>query len=585
MQSSFTEKDLMTGIPGARWDKEAQHWNLPLTWAACLQLRGTFGKSLEITGELKKWAWDERTMRIRPALNLRESLGLPVYVNDKVSAEYHVTEALTFIEADAELKLKAFQRADVAFLVTCGQAILGSEPGTGKTASIIRTLQVLMRMGLEPFPALVVCPNSLKNTVWAKELQRWAPELRVSVVQGNITQRRKLIAGNWDVLVINYEALRAHTRQAPYGSIHLRDKEKAHKELNGRGLRTVICDEAHRIKEPSAQTTRAVWAVLQEAEYRYLMTGTPVNNSCADLWGLLHGILPDWHPSRTRYLSRYALVGYNWFGGQEILGLQPATADEFRAVTEPVFRRVLKQAVLPQLPPKLPVQLRETWMTPKQAKAYREIEEQLLTWLDSGDMIAAPSAFSQLTRLVQFASAYAIVEKKSGKEQVRLSDPSCKVDDLIDFLDEMGEDEPLVVAAVSRQLIELAAARLSALRVPHSLVTGAVSVQERARSVDDFQSGRSRVILLTLGAGAEGLTLTRADTIMFMQKSWSPLQNEQAVDRIHRIGSEGHARIRIVEQVSPGTIEERKQEVLGAKGVRIEEILRDREVLRKLLGK
>src|SRR5262249_6410972 len=150
-----------------RWDKDAQHWNLPLTWAACLQLRGTFGKRLEVTSELRDWAWEEKDKRINPAMGLREALDLkPV-----AAEEIHAAAWLDKIEDGSELKLKEFQRADVAFLVTCGQALLGSEPGTGKTASIIRTLQVLIRMGLEPLPALVVCPNSLKNTVWATELQ------------------------------------------------------------------------------------------------------------------------------------------------------------------------------------------------------------------------------------------------------------------------------------------------------------------------------------------------------------------------------------------------------------------------------
>lgn len=575
----------MLSVGGARWDKNVQRWKVPLTWAACQQLRGVFGAGLEITQDLQDWAWQEKNTRVGPALQFRDMLSLngnlPLREMEAARISGAVVSWLDKIEDDTDLQLKDFQRADVTFLVACGQALLGSEPGTGKTAAAIRTLQVLSRMGLEPFPALVVCPNSLKNTVWVRELSRWAPDMRVAVVQGTALKRRKIIAGDWDVLVINYEALRAHTRQAPYGTLHLTDKQKERKELNGLGLRTVICDEAHRIKDPSTQLTRAVWAVLQEAEYRYLLTGTPVNNHVGDLWALLHGILPEWFPSRTRYIERYCSVGYNWFGGTEILGLKPENAAEFRAVTEPVMRRVLKATVLPQLPEKMPTMYRETWMSPKQAKAYAELEHSLLTWLDSGEMIAAPSTFSQLARLVQFASAYAEVDENGA---VKLTEPSSKVDDLIDLLDEMGEDEPLVVAAVSRQLIELAAARLTEHKIPHALVTGAVSVPDRARSVEDFQSGRARVILLTLGAGAEGLTLTRASTILFMQESWSPLQNTQAIDRIHRIGSEGHDRIRIIVQLAPGTIEERKIEVLGAKHARIEEALADKEVLRRLLG-
>jgi SNF2 family DNA or RNA helicase len=579
LDCSYSQRDLALQIPGSRWLKDKQLWAMPLTWASCLQLRGLYRDSLEITDELQKWAWDLRETRIEPALALRDML--EPESNDETSALFHVKHHLEALE-QGELRLKPFQVVDAAFLITCGQAGLFSQPGSGKSPVTIRALQILNRMGLDPFPALIVCPNSLKNTVWAQELERWAPELTVSVVSGNATVRRKQIMQGADVTVINYESLRLHTHEAGYGTIRLSEKQRARKELNAVGYRTVICDEAHRLRHADTAMTRSAWAVLHEAEFRYLLTGTPVNDHCGDLWGLLHGILPDWHPRYTRYISRYAEVGYNWFGGTQILGLRPDTAREFRKITEPVYRRMLKEAILPQLPPKLPPQVRETPMTPKQAKAYKSMEENLLTIVDSGEVLAAPSSLAQMTRLLQFASATADVDEKG---EVQLKDPSGKVDDLVEFLEEIGEDEPLVVAAVSRKLIELAAARLKARDIRYGLVTGAQTTVQRSTAVQHFQEGRSRVILLTLGAGAEGITLTRANTILFMQKSWSPDINEQMTDRVHRIGSEHHAAIRIIEQVTPGTIESRVREILEGKQWRIEEVLSDREMLRRMLGR
>ncbi len=579
LSCTYAERDLIMCVPGSRWNKDLQLWHMPLTWAAALQLRGLFGDGLTLTPELTEWAWNEKRTRIDPAMALREQMELPDA--DPADVVFHVKQQLEKIEAGSELRLKPFQQADVAFNVLCGQAVLGSQPGTGKTAVTIRTLQVLIRMGLDPLPALIVCPNSLKNTVWAAELERWAPELSVSVVGGAANVRRKQIQELADVTVINYESLRLHTREAGYGTIRLSDKQKARKELNEAGYRTVVCDEAHKLRHADTAMTRSSWAVLHDAEFRFLLTGTPVNDHVGDLWGLLHGILPDWHPRYTRYVSRYALTGFNWFGGMEILGLQPATAAEFRAITEPAFRRMLKSAVLPQLPPKLPPSVRETPMSPKQAKAYRQMEENLLAILDDGEILSAPSALAQMTRLLQFASASAAIDEKG---EVQLKNPSSKVDDLIELLDEMDEDEPLVVAAVSRKLIELAAVRLAEKKIRHGLVTGAQSTVERAKAVADFQDGRIRVILMTLGAGAEGLTLTRANTLCFMQRSWSPLVNEQATDRIHRIGSEIHDAIRIIYQVTPGSIESRVQELLDVKSWRIEEVLQDQAATRRLLA-
>jgi SNF2 family DNA or RNA helicase len=196
------------------------------------------------------------------------------------------------------------------------------------------------------------------------------------------------------------------------------------------------------------------------------------------------------------------------------------------------------------------------------------------------DLLVAPNPLSQLIRLSQFAAASAVMNEAG---ELKLAAPSSKVDDLVELLEEMG-DEPLVVAAVSRQLIELAADRLKKLKISFGLVTGAQSVFERQEAVQRFQAGHLRVIMLTLGAGAEGITLTRANTMLFMQESYSEIQNAQARDRVHRIGSERHEFVQIIKQITPGSVEERKEELLATKQMRMEEVVRDRETLAKLLG-
>jgi SNF2 family DNA or RNA helicase len=217
-------------------------------------------------------------------------------------------------------------------------------------------------------------------------------------------------------------------------------------------------------------------------------------------------------------------------------------------------------------------------MGAKQAKAYRQMELTMLAQLN--EILVARTPIEQFTRLIQFASAAAEIDENGN---VRLTGASPKVDDLVDFLGEL-DPKPLVVAAESRQLIELAAERLKRERISHGLVTGALSPFERGENVRRFQEGRLRVMLLTLGAGAEGLTLTRADTMLFMQRSYSPLRNTQGEDRIYRIGSEIHEAITIVEQIAPDTVEERRRDTLERKGIRIEEVMQDASTLRRLLG-
>ncbi len=578
------EKDRISQVPGANWDRALRAWRAPLSWPTCLVLRGLFGNTLEIDESLTEWSWQEYQDRIKPALDIRDVMALP--------ADHEMAPLLDKIEHGSDLKLKSYQRADAAFMALSRQALLANDVGLGKSPVTIRALQLLQEMSQNPFPALVVCPNSLKYTVWEKEFTRWAPELTVQVVDGPIAKRRKQLKETADVFVVNWELLRIHSRLAPYGSGRLTPKQKEPKELNELGHRTIVMDEAHRLgavgsvkrgdeRVPKSLQAQAAWAVAHQAEFRFALTGTPIADHVGDLWGLEHGVLPDWFPARTKYLDRYAQVTLSFWGGTEITGLNPANEAEFHKVVDPTFRRIPKKLALPELPGKLPLQYRHTPMTPRQAQLYQQMEDELVALLDDeGGYVAAPTQLAQLTRLLQFASASATLDEE-GK--VKLSAPSAKVNDLVELLGEMGE-EPLVVASVSRQLIELAAAKLTALDISHGLITGRVSSFSRQEVVESFQSGKIRVILMTTGAGAEGITLTRADTMLFMSRSWRQLENTQAEGRIDRIGAEQHVCLKIIEQITPGTVEERKISVLAGKSERAEEVLRDRESLRRLLG-
>ena len=570
----------MTQLAGSRFDRESQTWRVPLSWQACIALRSLFGDTLTIGPDLTEWAYAERERKILPAMAMRDAIE-----PDPSPVWTYIDE----VEKGSSLKLFPYQRVDAEFMATVGQLILANEPGLGKTGATIRAVQLMCKLGMDPLPVLVICPNSLKFTVWQEGFALWAPELKVTVIDGSAGKRRKQLLEPSDVYVINWESVRLHSRLAPYGQIQLTDAEKAIKELNELDLRTVIMDEAHRLKDPAAKQTRAAWAVAHGAVYRFALTGTPVTKNVGDLWALLHAVHPRGFPAKTKFINRYAQTTFNFFGGMEITGINPGTRDELFKMVDPLLRRVPKQAALPQLPEKLPVQYRHTPMTPKQQKAYDQMAEGMMASLN--ELLVAPNPLSQLTRLAQFAAAAAEVEPDQygpdgelvQRGRVKLVAPSSKVDDLVDLLEEMG-DAPLVVGAVSRQLVELAAKKLESLNISHGLITGAQSSAERAKIVTAFQAGHIRVVLLTLGAGAEGITLTRADTFLFMQESWSEVQNLQAQDRVHRIGSEGHKAIRIIVQITPNSIEERKISVLADKREQMQEVVRDAATLKKLLG-
>jgi SNF2 family DNA or RNA helicase len=569
VETTYQDRHLMTELPGGRFNRRLGVWLAPLSWPTCVTLRGLFGDDLEIEQGLMEWAWRTRETRIEPAHYLRSLLELPTDVS---------FPELDEVEKNHHFKLFSYQRVDVKFLLLSERCILANEPGLGKTAVAIRFMQVLQHLGKNPFPAIIICPNSLKFATWQKELAMWAPELTVQVIDGPAGKRRKQLAVPADCYVINWDSVRLHSKLAPYGSIELSDTEREDKELNDLRPRTVLMDEAHRLKDPRSKQTRAAWAVAHLARYRVAITGTPVADHIGDIWSLGHAAEKTWFPAKTKFMDRYAMVSLNFFGGAEVLGINPATKDEFYQIIDPLMRRVPKTLALPQLPPLLPIQFRHTPMTTKQQALYSQMRDEMAVNLN--ELLVAPNPLVQLTRLMQFAASAAEIDEDGN---VKLTNPSAKIDDLLDLLDEMGE-APLVVAAVSRQLIELASKKMTDKGITHGLVTGAQSPEQRRMAIDAFQAGRTRAILLTLGAGAEGITLTAADTMLFMQESFSEIQNKQARDRVYRIGSEIHSSVRIIKQITPGTVEENKLLLLEGKRERMEEVVRDEATLKMLLG-
>jgi SNF2 family DNA or RNA helicase len=132
-------------------------------------------------------------------------------------------------------------------------------------------------------------------------------------------------------------------------------------------------------------------------------------------------------------------------------------------------------------------------------------------------------------------------------------------------------------------LIELLSKALTKADIPHGLITGAQDEDERQQAVDDFQSGKIKWILFTAQAGGVGITLTAARRLVMLQRPWSLVDHKQALDRVHRIGSEIHDSVIITDYVTEGTIEERVLQVLETKADNFEQIVHDKAKLLDLL--
>ena len=575
-------KELCKSLPGASWSAKEQIWRIPVSWGGCLALRSTFKAELELGPKLTEWAKNEKAVRVDPSNALRD----------------------VDVMEDGDQDLFPHQRAGVEFLATSRRALLADEPGLGKTAQAIRALKKLHDRGEEVFPALIVCPNTLKKN-WEREFDKWWPGVNVTVINGSATQRRAQFDQQSDVIVINWESLRTHSKLSSYGSIALaRCPEcKGHdsritpsrcevhqRELNEIDFKSVVADEIHRSKDPKSKQTRALWAATGTADIRFALTGTPIAKDVVDLWPILHWISPEEWPSKTKWIDRMIDTMLNAFGGMMVLGVKPHMEQEFYASINPRMRRMLKSRVLPWLPEVIN-ERRDVEMGAKQAKAYKQMLEHMIALIEKedgtvGDSVVAPNPLTQALRLLQLASSYAdvTIDPVSGEEKVLLSDPSCKVDALMDDMKngDFGDDS-VAVCAVSRQLIEILSARLTKEGIEHGLITGAQDQDERQKSIDDFQSGKTKWILFTAQAGGVGVTLTTARRLVMLQRPWSLVDHKQALDRVHRIGSEIHDSVIITDYVTENTIEERVIQALDTKADNFEQIVRDKEQLLKML--
>jgi SNF2 family DNA or RNA helicase len=579
--TEWNEKELIQQIPGARYQKR---WRVPLTWAACLQLRAVFGGRLIIGKNLFTWATEYRGSVINPSMELRE-----------------LTEPVIPVSND---KLFPFQRACVDFMRVAKRGIIGDEMGCGKTIEVIGYLETLE---LDDFPILIICPNSVKHH-WSKHIQEWLPSISAYVLEGTAVVRRKIIENakkeseHFPTIVItNLESMRTLSRLAPYGSVRLKKCKECdrfssdedvtartcqvhQKPLNDVGFKVIIVDEIHRIKAPKSQQTRAVWAICHEPSVNHVwgLTGTPIANNVGDLWSAMHAIDLKQYPTRSKFVDRYALTSWNNFGGLDVVGLDPNTSAEFQQIFKPNFRRMLKVDVLPQLPKEVHT-VREVDLSRSQRALYDSLSESIMARMDDGQLMISPAQLGTATRLSQISCASIVITDKPNPDdpstwKIDLKEPSSKIDELVEVIRELGTRKAVVTADHSK-LIDLASIRLTKEGIHNLKITGDVSPYDRTRALNALNDGQIQVLLFTTKAGGVGLDMSEASCLVWLQHPWSMVDYLQAVNRINRVGSERHNQLDIVHIIARDTMEATKIERLQEKLRRLEEITQDRNRL------
>jgi SNF2 family DNA or RNA helicase len=542
---------------------------LPATWPAVVQLAAVYGDSWRPGERLQRWILDQADRRTR-ALPETLSVGLQSTLDSR------------------GLAARPYQIAGAHLIASTGHALITDEPGTGKTITTILGLcerqiehpdaVVDDRVRSAVTPILVVCPASVVDP-WVEAFRAWAPFWTVAAWRGTPAKRKQL-AGTADVYITSYDTARMDAK----------DTNPAHSALIALDPRSLVADECHLIKNPHAARTAAIRRLARNVRAFIALSGTPITHHPADLWPTLSCLAPGAWPSRERWVSRYCLSVTADYG-ETILGLDPGNEPEFRLALLGQARRVAKADVLDQLPPKV-YSVRTVELPAPYRRAYDSMESDMLAQLPDGSELSVMSVLAQLTRLSQMASAAADVTVSTETDaagierehvSVKLTAPSWKVDALLEVLEERP-GKPVVAFAPSAQLTRLAGAAAAEAGLRVGYVIGGQSMSDRTATVEAFQDGRLDLICATTGAGGVGITLTAASTVVFLQRPWSLVESIQAEDRCHRIGSEVHECIEIVDIVASNTIDTRVRAVLREKAGQLADLVQDPRIVAELLG-
>jgi SNF2 family DNA or RNA helicase len=330
----------------------------------------------------------------------------------------------------------------------------------------------------------------------------------------------------------------------------------------------IIADECHRAKNRKAQQTKHL--KLLKGKYRSGLSGTPVVNRPDELWSLLNWLKPSEYKAYWRFFERYTEYTVKYPEGYRIV-TGTANEQELQQKLSPFFIRRLKKDVLKDLPDKYYSYL---WveLTPTQRRAYDTMRKEMIAWVGEhqDQPLIAPVVIAQLIRLQQFAAGYM---EPDGAGGWHLSEPSSKVDALMQILED-NPSEQFVVFSQFKQLVNITNARLAKESIPHVTLTGDTAQVDRGRAVELFQTGGARVFTGTIAAGGVGITLTAASTVCFLDRSWSPATNQQAEDRLHRIGQKNA--VQVIDVMARNTVDLGRHQRLEQKWGWIRTLLGDK---------
>lgn len=403
--------------------------------------------------------------------------------------------------------LHNYQWEGVAFLYKSQSGLLADEMGLGKTVQTVVALALLMYTQKDVNRAIVVAPTSL-TTNWMDEFEKWTPSLTVRRVEGDAQNREAFYLLPIPVLVASYEQIRLDGLD----------------RIPSNAFDVVILDEAQRIKNRASTTSLA--CRLLPRRHAWALSATPLENNEADIESIL-GFLS---PSVGQSLSRLDIN------------------EKLRSI---MLRRK-KSDVRGELPPVILQDLRIN-LSLQQRNQYDDL------WFRRTEVIS--HSYSSSSDNIASALLGLITRLKVICNFDKLTNTSSKWEALQDILDQAGDSTRILVFS---QFVETLRWISERMQLPHSLLTGSMSLAERQKSINTFKNDPSpRALLVSLRAGGVGLNLEEATHVVLFDRWWNPAVEIQAIYRAHRFQREEP--LHVIRFLVVDTVEERIAEILDQK--------------------
>ncbi|PSB28102.1 DEAD/DEAH box helicase [Stenomitos frigidus] len=474
--------------------------------------------------------------------------------------------------------LRPYQSRGVGWLAFLEQwglgACLADDMGLGKTIQLIAFLLHLKEQKTLEYPTLLVCPTSVLGN-WEREVKKFGPTLTAFLYHGDKRPQGKAFAKavqGKDLVITSYALIHRDI-----------------KSLQPIAWQGVVLDEAQNVKNPDAKQSQAVREL--DAQFRIALTGTPVENRLSELWSILDFLNPGYLGPKNFFQRRFA-TPIERYG-------DTASLATLRSLVQPFLLRRLKtdRDIIQDLPEKQEMTV-FCGLSSEQASLYQHTVEQSLKDIEAAEGIQRKGIIlALLVKLKQICNHPALFLKEDGGEGKdkgsRIKDKNSDNDLAVSlytsaFLTRSGKLQRLeemleeVVAEGDRALIFTQFAEWGKLLKAHLerqlgretlFLYGSTSKKQREEMVDRFQHDPQgpRIFILSLKAGGVGLNLTRANHVFHFDRWWNPAVENQATDRVFRIGQTRN--VQVHKFVCNGTLEEKVHELIESKKALAENVI------------